>query len=382
MENFTFYNPVRIEFGKGKEAHIGEYMREFGAKKALVLYGSERVRKSGLLGVATDSLKENGIEFTELGGVKSNPVLSKVNEAIKIAHEFGADSVLAVGGGSVLDSAKAVAAGAKYDGDVWDFFVGKNPAESLMVFDIITLAATGSEMNQNGVVTNKAAKLKLHLGAQCLFPKVSVVNPQLQATVSRDYLVYSASDVIAHSIEGYFTATNYPLIARMQVEANIKTIIRTTEILLANPDDYDARAEFAWAATMALNGITMVGTSGIEYPNHMIEHAMSAVTDCAHGAGLSVVMPAWMKWYKDRNLGVFERFAREIFGLKTADEGIEALKVWFDKIGTPTRLSQLEIDSEALINEIAGVAYENAKAWAMQELYPKKNIVQILELAK
>ena len=237
-------------------------------------------------------------------------------------------------------------------------------------------------MNQNGVVTNEAAKLKLHLGAPCLFPKVSVVNPQLQATVSRDYLVYSASDVIAHSIEGYFTATNYPLIARMQVEANIKTIIRTTEILLANPDDYDARAEFAWAATMALNGITMVGTSGIEYPNHMIEHAMSAVTDCAHGAGLSVVMPAWMKWYKDRNLGVFERFAREIFGLKTADEGIEALKVWFDKIGTPTRLSQLKIDSEALINEIAGVAYENAKAWAMQELYPKKNIVQILELAK
>ena len=383
MENFTFYNPVRIEFGKDKEAHIGEYMREFGAKKALVLYGSERVRKSGLLGVATGSLKVNGIEFTELGGVKSNPVLSKVNEAIKIAREFGADSVLAVGGGSVLDSAKAVAAGAKYDGDVWDFFVGKTPTESLMVFDIITLAATGSEMNPFGVVTNETNKLKLGLsGDPCFFPKVSVVNPQLQATVSRDYLVYSASDVISHSIEGYFTATNYPLIARMQVEANIKTIIKTTEILLENPDDYDARAEFAWAATMALNGITMVGTSGIEYPNHMIEHAMSAVTDCAHGAGLSVVMPAWMKWYKDRNLGVFERFAREIFGLKTADEGIEALKVWFDKIGTPTRLSQLEIDSEALINEIAGVAYENAKAWAMQELYPKKNIVQILELAK
>ena len=378
MENFTFYNPVRIEFGKGKEAHIGEYMREFGAKKALVLYGSERVRKSGLLGVATDSLKANGIEFTELGGVKSNPVLSKVNEAIKIAREFGADSVLAVGGGSVLDSAKAVAAGAKYGGDVWDFFVGKTPTESIMVFDIITLAATGSEMNPSGVVTNETNKLKLSLSGPSLFPKVSVVNPQLQATVSRDYLVYSASDVISHSIEGYFTATNYPLIARMQIEANIKT----TEILLENPDDYDARAEFAWAATMALNGITMVGTSGIEYPNHMIEHAMSAVTDCAHGAGLSVVMPAWMKWYKDRNLGVFERFAREIFGLKTADDGIEALKVWFDKIGTPTRLSQLEIDSEALINEIAGVAYENAKAWAMQEFYPKKNIVQILELAK
>lgn len=378
MENFTFYNPVRIEFGKDKEAHIGEYMREFGAKKALVLYGSERVRKSGLLGVATGSLKANGIEFTELGGVKSNPVLSKVNEAIKIAREFGADSVLAVGGGSVLDSAKAVAAGAKYGGDVWDFFVGKTPTESIMVFDIITLAATGSEMNPSGVVTNETNKLKLSLSGPSLFPKVSVVNPQLQATVSRDYLVYSASDVISHSIEGYFTATNYPLIARMQIEANIKT----TEILLENPDDYDARAEFAWAATMALNGITMVGTSGIEYPNHMIEHAMSAVTDCAHGAGLSVVMPAWMKWYKDRNLGVFERFAREIFGLKTANEGIEALKAWFDKIGTPTRLSHLNINSDAIFSEIVDVAYENAKNWAMQELYPKENIAKILELAK
>ena len=382
MENFTFYNPVRIEFGKDKEAHIGEYMREFGAKKALVLYGSERVRKSGLLGVATGSLKANGIEFTELGGVKSNPVLSKVNEAIKIAREFGADSVLAVGGGSVLDSAKAVAAGAKYDGDVWDFFTGKSPSVALKIFDIITLAATGSEMNCGGVVTKEQTKQKYSISAPCLYPKISVINPQLQATVSREYLVYSASDIIAHSIEGYFTASVHPDIVRAYIEANIKTVIRTTEILLENPDDYDARAEFAWAATMALNGITMVGTSGIEYPNHMIEHAMSAVTDCAHGAGLSVVMPAWMKWYKDRNLGVFERFAREMFGLKTADEGIEALKVWFDKIGTPTSLSQLKIDSEALIDEVAGVAFENAKAWAMQELYPKKNIAQILELAK
>ena len=171
MENFTFYNPVRIEFGKDKEAHIGEYMREFGAKKALVLYGSERVRKSGLLGIATGSLKANGIEFTELGGVKSNSVLSKVNEAIKIARKFGADSVLAVGGGSVLDSAKAVAAGAKYDGDVWDFFVGKTPTESLMVFDIITLAATGSEMNPTGVRNQRNKQAKTRSKRAVSFPK-------------------------------------------------------------------------------------------------------------------------------------------------------------------------------------------------------------------
>ena len=168
---------------------------------------------------------------------------------------------------------------------------------------------------------------------------------------------------------------------RAYIEANIKTVIRTTEALLADPSDYDARAEFAWAATMALNGLTYVGVGGFGYPNHMIEHAMSAVVDCAHGAGLSVVMPAWMRWYKDRNLSAFERFAREIFGLKSADEGILALKAWFDKIGTPTSLAQLGIEGKAL-DEVIDVAATNAKAWNMAELYSCENIAKILELAR
>ena len=381
MRDFSFCNPVRIEFGKGKEEHIGQYMKEVGAKKALVLYGSERVRKSGLMGVVESSLKASGIEFTQLGGIKSNPVLSKVNEAIKLAKEFGADSVLAVGGGSVLDSAKAVAAGACYEGDVWDFFTGKSPSVALKIFDIITLAATGSEMNCGGVVTKEQTKQKYPISAPCLYPKVSVINPQLQATVSREYLVYSASDIIAHSIEGYFTASVHPNIVRAYIEANIKTVIRTTEILLADPSDYDARAEFAWAATMALNGLTYVGVGGFGYPNHMIEHAMSAVVDCAHGAGLSVVMPAWMRWYRDRNLSAFERFALEIFGLKSADEGILALKAWFDKIGTPTSLAQLGIEGKVL-DEVIDVAATNAKAWNMSELYSRENIAKILDFAK
>ena len=381
MRDFSFCNPVRIEFGKGKEEHIGQYMKEAGAKKALVLYGSERVQKSGLMGVVESSLKASGIEFTQLGGIKSNPVLSKVNEAIKLAKEFGADSVLAVGGGSVLDSAKAVAAGACYEGDVWDFFIGKSPSVALKIFDIITLAATGSEMNCGGVVTKEQTKQKYPISAPCLYPKVSVINPQLQATVSREYLVYSASDIVAHSIEGYFTASVHPDIVRAYIEANIKTVIRTTEALLADPSDYDARAEFAWAATMALNGLTYVGVGGFGYPNHMIEHAMSAVVDCAHGAGLSVVMPAWMRWYKDRNLSAFERFAREIFDLKSANEGTLALKAWFDKIGTPTSLAQLGIEGKVL-DEVIDVAVTNAKAWNMAELYSRENIAKILDFAK
>lgn len=381
MKNFSFCNPVRVEFGKDKEKNIGKYMSEFDAKKALVLYGSERVRQSGLLDVVEKSLRENGVEFVMLGGVKSNPVLSKANEAIKLAREFGADSVLAVGGGSVLDSAKAVAAGACYDGDVWDFFTGKSPTSALKIFDIITLAATGSEMNQGGVVTNEATKQKYSLHSDCLYPKVSVINPLLQASVTREYLVYSASDIIAHSIEGYFTATSHPELVRMQIEANIKAVIRTTEILLADPNDYDARAEFAWAATLALNGYTYLGVDGFSYPNHMIEHAISAVTDCAHGAGLSVVMPAWMKWYKDQNLAAFERFAREIFGVKTADEGIDALKSWFEKIGTPTRLSEVGVNDENF-SELVEMTHMYAKDWGLNSIYTSENIHQIFTLAR
>jgi len=381
MKNFSFCNPVRIEFGRDKESQIGEFMREFGAKKTVVIYGSERVRKSGLLDIVEQNLKENNIEFVLLGGVKSNPVLSKVNEGIILAKDFKADSILAVGGGSVLDSAKAIAAGACYDGDVWDFFTVKKPSKALKIFDIITIAATGSEMNKGGVITKEETKQKYSLDAPCLYPKVSVINPVLQASVSREYLVYSAADIIAHSIEGYFTSSLHPKLVRMQIEANTKTVIETTEILLNNPDDYEARSEFAWAATMALNGFTYIGVDGYSYPNHMIEHAMSAVVDCAHGAGLSVIMPAWMIWHKDQNLSAYERFAKEIFNLNSAEAGIAALKTWFKKVGAPTRLSEIGIDGK-ILDEVIDVATNNAKAWRIDKLYTRENIATIFELAK
>lgn len=381
MFDFTFHNPVKIEFGRGKERNIGLYMREFDAKRTLLIYGSERIKKDGLFDKVTASLKENGIEFTELGGVVSNPVLSKVYEGIELARKFNADSVLSVGGGSCLDSAKAIAAGALYGGDVWDFFTGKNPSRALKIFDVITLAATGSEMNSGAVVTNEATKQKFSIHGDVLYPLVSVVNPELQKSVSREYLVYSAADVIAHSIEGYFTASVQPSIINLYIEANIKTVMKTTEILLADPDDYDARAEFAWAAMMALNGLTYVGTHGYSYPNHMLEHAMSAVVNCAHGAGLAVIMPAWMKWYKSQNLGAFERFAREIFGVDSADEGIAAFKAWLSKIGAPVSLKAVGIEGETL-DEVVNLAHDYAVNWRKDKLYTKENIKEIFELAK
>ena len=381
MFDFTFHNPTKIEFGRGKERNIGLYMREFDAKRTLLIYGSERIKKDGLFDTVAASLKENGIDFIELGGVVSNPVLSKVYEGIELARKFNADSVLSVGGGSCLDSAKAIAAGTLYEGDVWDFFTGKDPSRALKIFDVITLAATGSEMNSGAVVTNEATKQKFAIHGDVLYPLVSVVNPQLQASVSREYLVYSAADIIAHSIEGYFTAKVQPDIINLYIEANIKTVMKTTEILLADPDNYDARAEFAWAATMALNGLTYVGTHGYSYPNHMLEHAMSAVVNCAHGAGLAVIMPAWMKWYKSRNLSAFERFAREIFGVNSADEGIAAFKAWLSKIGAPVSLKAVGIEGETL-DEVVNLAYDYAVNWRKDKLYTKENIKAIFELAK
>ncbi len=381
MFDFTFHNPTKIQFGRGKERNIGLYMREFDAKRTLLIYGSDRIKKDGLFDTVAASLKENGIEFIELGGIISNPVLSKVYEGIELARKFNADSVLSVGGGSCLDSAKAIAAGALYDGDVWDFFTGKDPSRALKIFDVITLAATGSEMNSGAVVTNEATKQKFSIHGDVLYPLVSVVNPQLQASVSREYLVYSAADVIAHSIEGYFTASVQPGIINLYIEANIKTVMKTTEILLADPDNYDARAEFAWAATMALNGLTYVGTHGYSYPNHMLEHAMSAVVNCAHGAGLAVIMPAWMKWYKNRNLSAFERFAREIFGVNSADEGIAAFKAWLNKIGAPVSLKAVGIEGETL-DEVVNLAHDYAVNWRKDKLYAKENIKAIFELAK
>lgn len=381
MDNFSFYNPTRIEFGRDKEQLIGQILAEHGIKKVLLAYGSERIKRDGLFATVVKSLDSVGIAFVECGGIVSNPVISKVREAIGVARTQQVDAVLSVGGGSVLDSSKAIAAGVPYAGEVWDLFVGKGQIDSaLPVFAILTLSATGSEMNAGAVATNEVTREKFAINSVHTFPKVSIVNPALMQTVSRNYLVYSAADIIAHSIEGYFTATVQPKIQSRLVESVIKTVIESTEALLADPYDYNARAEFAWAATLALNGITYAGTAGFGYPNHMIEHSLSALFNVPHGAGLSVVMPAWMKWFHERNTAQFERFAKEIFGLMTAEEGIAALEKWFDKIGTPTRLSQLSItaaDLPATLENLKG----NAQWFGLAETYTQDILADILKRA-
>lgn len=382
MKAFTYYNPTRIEFGKGKEEKIGEYISGYGITKVLIVYGSERIRKDGLFDKVAKSLTTSGISYEVLGGVQSNPLLSKVYEGIKTAKSKEVEAVLAIGGGSVLDSSKAIAAGAPYEGDVWDFFVGKASIDkALKIFDIMTLAATGSEMNAYGVVTNDKTREKISLGGLATFPTLSVINPELQASVSKDYLVYSASDIIAHSLDMYLSATYLPEFIAEHTENIIKTVIRTTEILIKDPADYNARGEFAWAATQALNQSTFAGVEGNRYDTHFIEHTLSAEYNIPHGAGLSIIVPAWMKWQKSNLPERFERFADKVFNIKEADAGIETLIAWYKKIETPVTLQEGNIpekDIPVLIEKLLDIA----KFWMGNEVYTREMVTAVLENAR
>ncbi len=378
MDNFSFFNPTRIEFGADKEQQIGQHLADHGVKKVLLCFGSERIKREGLFAVVTASLTTQGIAWVECAGIVSNPLISKVREGIAVAREQQVDAILSVGGGSVLDSAKAIAAGSCYDGEVWDLFTGNTAIQkALPLFAILTLAATGSEMNPAAVVTNDDTQEKFFIAAPALFPKVSIVNPALMQGVSRDYLVYSAADVIAHLLETYFTATVHPNLQSRLVEALIATVIETTETLLVDPADGAARGQFAWAATLALNGVSYAGTSGFSYPNHAIEHALSALFNVPHGAGLSVVVPAWMAWYRQRNPRQFERFAKQVFGVTGGEQGIAALRHWYDRIGTPTRLSQLGIGADDLPTIVDNVQ-RNVRLFGIAASYPPETVDTIL----
>jgi len=382
MKDFTYYNPTRIEFGMGKEKNIGTYIAEYGVSKVLIVYGSERIKKSGLFDTIAKSLSDNGINFEELGGVQSNPLLSKVYDGIQLAKAKGLEAVLAVGGGSVLDSSKAIAAGAAYEGDVWDFFIHTAvPNKALKIFDIMTLAATGSEMNNYAVVTKDETKQKLSLAGAATFPTVSVINPELQTSVTKEYLVYSAADIFAHSLDMYLSATYLPEFIAGHVENILKTVMRTTEILLADGNNIEARGEFAWAATQALNFTTFCGVENNRFDTHFIEHTLSAEYNIAHGAGLSIIVPAWMKWQKNNLPERFEQFAKNIFNVEGADAGIEALKQWYSKIGTPVTLKEGNIPEEdipVLVEKLSVVA----SMWGAESLYTKEMITTVLENAK
>lgn len=386
MRNFDYVNPTKVIFGKETVTRIGSELKRDGIKKVLMLYGKSSIFKNGVYDTVVKSFKDNGVEFIELGGVKPNPVLSLVEEAIAKCRDNNIEAIVPVGGGSVYDSAKAIAAGAIYDGPVWDFFEGKaRVKKALPIHGVLTLSATGSEMNGNSVVTKRDEDKKWAISGKALYPSLSIIDPTVQFTLPRSQTVNGAVDTITHVMELYCDKTPAVDIMKEYSEGIIRTTIKHTEVLLDQTDNYDSRAEFAWCATLALNGSNGTGRSGGDWSSHVIEHALSALYDIAHGAGLSIVFPAWAKYVYKEDVATFARFAEKVFAITEGSEeekalaGIEALKDWYRKIGSPVSLKDANIPYEA-IDDLADNAAMNGPFGAMKELH-RQDIVEILKLA-
>jgi alcohol dehydrogenase YqhD (iron-dependent ADH family) len=381
MQNFTFVNPTRIIFGKAVVARLGPEAAAAG-KKALFVYGGGSIKKNGVYDVLTGALKANGVEIVEHAGVKPNPVLSHVRAGIEKARASGCDLVVAAGGGSVIDEAKAIAAGAKYSGDVWDFFCGKAEVrEALPLFTALTLPATGSEMNSGCVVTNEATKQKYSAHGAALFPRVSALDPETTLTLPREQVANGAVDAIAHIIESYFTTKDADAeVTDEMVHALARSVIASTLRILKDPADYNARASMMWSATLALNGLATCGYGGAAFINHAIEHALSAIYDIAHGAGLAIVMPAWFRHHLETaGPARLEKFGAAVFGVKSAEDTIKAFEDFFRKAGAPVRLPEAGIPVED-IPKIAANAMGLIRLWGMKHEQPE--IEKILSNAK
>ncbi|PKN53696.1 MAG: NADH-dependent alcohol dehydrogenase [Deltaproteobacteria bacterium HGW-Deltaproteobacteria-13] len=387
MQNFIFENPTKIIFGKGQIPKIGNETSRFG-RKALLVYGMGSIYKNGIYDQVTDSLKKAGVGIVDFPGVKSNPVLSHVQKGIETARKEEVDVIVAVGGGSVIDAAKAISAGVKADHDVWDFFTFSKPIKSaLPILTVVTVSASASEMNNGAVVTNEDNCQKYCIVSPFIQPAVSILDPTVLISLSPEYSAYSAVDVITHMLEGYFnnTALKTPLQDRL-VEALIKTVMESTDIIMEEPDNYNARANMMWSAILGFNGLTTAGMGKVQMPAHMIEHSLSAIYDIAHGAGLSIILPAWMSCMLDAKTERLAKFASEIFHVKgrgsrlLAQKGISCLKLWFESIGSPVSLGAADIP-ESDIEKIAGNAFALSQVWCY-EGYTQDVIIKILMNAR
>lgn len=352
MNNFTFYSPTYFVFGRDQELTAGHYVKRFGGTKVLLHYGGGSVIRSGLLDRVKASLRNDKITYTELGGVMPNPRSNLVYEGIELCRKEQVDFILAVGGGSVIDSAKAIAAGTVYDGDFWDFYEGKPITNALKVGTILTIAAAGSEGSGDSVITNVDGMKKRGASGEAIRPVFSILNPALTETLPPFQTACGATDIMAHVMERYFTNTTEVEVTDRLCESLLQTMIHEVPKVMENPKDYDARANIMWAGMVAHNNIVGVGRDQ-DWASHEIEHELSALYDCAHGAGLAVVFPAWMKYVYRHDTARFAQFATRVFGCEakeseeeTAYEGILCLEKFFRSIGMPTSFKELGAKKE------------------------------------
>ncbi len=384
MENFTYYNPTKLIFGKDQVGQLQNEVPKFG-EKVLIVYGGGSIKRNGLYDQVIKVLKEKNLQLFELAGVEPNPRLSTVHRGVQLCKEEEIDFILAVGGGSVIDCTKAIAVGAKYDGDAWDIVTKKHmPIDALPFGTVLTLAATGSEMNSGSVITNWETKEKYGWGSPLTFPKFSILDPVNTFTVPQDQTVYGMVDMMTHVFEQYFHHTkNTPLQDRF-CESLLRTVIETAPKLIDDLENYELRETILYSGTIALNGQLQMGYRG-DWASHNIEHAVSAVYDIPHAGGLAIIFPNWMKHNIDENISRFVQLAVNVFDVETtgkddktiALEGIEKLREFWSSIGAPSRLKDYNINDEN-IDLMADKAMVNGPFGNFKALQ-KEDVVAILK---
>ena len=393
MKNFEYYTPTRVIFGKDTHHEVGNIIKEYGFTKILLHYGKGSIKKTGLYDEIVASLRSAGIEYAELSGVQANPTLSLVREGVKLAAESGCQLVLAVGGGSVIDSAKLIAHGAVSDADPWDFSMRKvTPKTALPVATVLTLAASGSEMSASCVITNDETNLKRGFGSKFNRPLFSICNPCLTYTVDPYQTACGIVDIMMHTIERYFTVSDPFMITDEMACGVIRTVIKAGKAAMENPCDYEARANLMWAGSLSHNDLTGVGTEFF-MGCHQIEHELSGMFETvAHGAGLAIVFPAWAKYVYRYNPERFADFAVNALGIdatgksveETALEGIDKVERFFRSIGMPVRLSELGIEiTDQNIDEMSEkCTFFGARKLTDYKSLGKEEIIEIYNLAR
>ena len=388
MRNFSFYNPARIIFGRGVEEQTGEQVKKYGTK-VLLHYGGGSVKRTGVLDKVKASLDAAGVSYIELGGVKPNPRLSLIREGIELCKREGVDFILAVGGGSTIDSSKGIAAGVLYDGDIWDLYLypDRQPDKALPVGVVLTIPAAGSESSWASVVTNEDGWLKRDICAECLIPRFAIMNPEFTFTLPPYQTACGASDILAHMMERYFTQVDHVDFTDRLLEGAMRTVLNYAPVVVDQPENYDARAEIMWAGTLAHNSLLDTGREG-DWASHEIEHELSGMYDIAHGAGLSIIFPAWMRYVWRDNPARFVQFAQRVFDVDLAQAETEAivnemlyrLESWYHRIGVPTRFSEAGLD-DTKIAEMAKKCMINRQFTGHFRKLVEKDVVEIYRLA-
>lgn len=387
MQAFELCLPTKIVFGEGRLKELGQIVKKIGKKAFVITYDKLLMDQLGIMSKALESLAASGVEAIPFYGVKSNPSVNLIREAIEIVKVERPDVIIAIGGGSVIDSAKSIGVGACYEGDVWDFPEGKATiTKSIPVVAVVTIPATSSEMNPIAVISNDTLKRKEGFGDPVMYPKVALLDPELTYSIPLQQTAYSATDIISHLLESYISHTDsfVPMQNRF-CEGMIRSIIECMDILLDNPEDKQARAMFMWIATYSWNGFYPSGLGGTDAMIHVLGHSLSAFYDTPHGAAMGITIPATFKYTLDDRISRYSMFAREVFDILEADDrlaaekGIQSLTEWIEKIGVPTTMTNGKIPTDGL-DALAEDAFITAQNWGLEDVYSVEKCKELFKL--